>query len=60
MLPGNVSLCYQFHWLKLNEYQFSTVSSLIQWIGKTQCYQQCLFQDLVYHPLKKKLYDHFL
>ena len=36
MLPSNVSLCYQFNGPKLNEYQFNAVTSLIQWIGKTE------------------------
>ena len=37
MLPRNVSLCYQLNEPKLNEHQFNTAISLIQWIGKTQC-----------------------
>ena len=55
MLPSNVILCYQLNVSKLNEYQFNTASSLIQWIGKTQCQQQCLFQKLVYHLLSWKI-----
>ena len=34
MLQSNVSLFYQFNGPKLNEYQFYTASSFIQWIGK--------------------------
>ena len=37
MLPSNASLRYQLNGPKLNECQLNTASSLIQWIGKTQC-----------------------
>ena len=38
--PHVTQLCesiYQLNGHKLNEYQFNTASSLIQWMGKTQC-----------------------
>ena len=37
MLPSNVRLCYLLNGPKLNEYQFNTANSSIQWKGKTQC-----------------------